>query len=62
MCGDHAQNASTSNPTLIQHMDHVLLDWAGAWPVVQPDVVLQLGGRVPSTRLQQVSRVVGGWQ
>ena len=34
-------------------MDHILLDRAAAWPAVQPDVVLQLGGRLTSKRLQQ---------
>ncbi len=34
-------------------MDHLLLDRATAWPALQPDVVLQLGGRLTSKRLGQ---------
>ena len=38
---------------LVHHMDHLLLDRATAWPALQPDVVLQLGGRLTSKRLGQ---------
>ena len=38
---------------LVQHMDHLLLDCVTARPALQPDVVLQLGGRLTSKRLAQ---------
>ncbi len=38
---------------LVQHMDHLLLDRVTVWPALQPDVVLQLGGRLTSKRLGQ---------
>lgn len=38
---------------LLHHADHVLLDKEGLWPALQPDVVLQLGGRLTSKRTAQ---------
>lgn len=40
-------------PVLVRHMDHLLLDREELWPALQPDVVLQLGGRLTSKRLAQ---------
>ena len=46
----HVSGASEP-PALVHHMDHLLLDRDTAWPALQPDVVLQLGGRLTSKRL-----------
>ena len=40
-------------PVLVRHMDQLLLDRQELWPALQPDVVLQLGGRLTSKRLAQ---------
>ena len=44
---------SAPAPCLVRHMDHLLLDRDTAWRALQPDVVLQLGGRLTSKRLSQ---------
>lgn len=38
---------------LLHHFDHALLVAEEAWPVLAPDVVLQLGGRLTSKRTAQ---------
>ena len=45
--------AASAPLALVHHMDHLLLDRDAAWPALQPDVVLQLGGRLTSKRLGQ---------
>ena len=50
---DPNSKPSPTSPVLVRHMDHLLLDKAQLWPALQPDVVLQLGGRLTSKRLAQ---------
>ena len=45
--------ASPAAPLLVRHMDQLLLDQGELWLTLQPDVVLQLGGRLTSKRLAQ---------
>lgn len=45
--------ASTEDLHLLHHFDHLLLDKA-VWPLLKPDVVLQLGGRTTSKRVMQL--------
>lgn len=39
--------------TVVQHIDHILLGDKSWWSSVRPDVILQLGPRLTSKRLQQ---------
>lgn len=45
--------ASPTEAVLVRHMDHLLLDKEQVWPALQPEVILQLGGRLTSKRLGQ---------
>jgi len=51
--GSARVSGASAPRALVHHMDHLLLDRATAWPALQPDVVLQLGGRLTSKRLGQ---------
>ena len=44
--------AAAPGLAVLHHFDHILLDRDTAWQLAHPAVVMQLGGRVTSKRVQ----------